>query len=198
MINSRLVQSVLGGLLVLTLGLNWYVRQPSLVPNIEFAPDMYRTPRFNTYEPNSNFTDGMTLRLPVVGTIARGNKPFPYGPGFRDSSRAGKELVNPFSSSDASTLERGAVVYNRYCALCHGVDGTGGGPVVDHGFPSPPSLLRPFTRRMPDGQIIHIITHGRSRMPSHAAQIPLDDRWKIVTHVRELQNNDMASPETGE
>jgi hypothetical protein len=35
--------------------------------------------------------------------------------------------------------------------------------------------------------MFHVITMGRNNMPSHAAQVAHDDRWKVILHVRKLQ-----------
>ena len=185
-------------LLLVTLGLNWYARGPTVVRNVEYFPDMARTASFMTFEPNPNFADGKTLRPPVVGTIARGFPPLEYGPSAADNARAGNELVNPFSPNDRSAVRRGAVVFERYCAICHGPDGQGNGLVVQHGFRRPPNLLRPFTRQMKDGQIFHLATYGRGAMPAHGSQIPASDRWKVVLHVRVLQQRPPgAAPAAG-
>ncbi len=40
-------------------------------PNIEFLPDMKRSPAYSAYEPNLNLPDKRTLQPPVAGTIAR-------------------------------------------------------------------------------------------------------------------------------
>jgi hypothetical protein len=37
------------------------------------------------------------------------------------------------------------------------------------------------------GQMFHIITYGQKNMPSHAAQVPPDDRWRVIAYVRSLQ-----------
>jgi mono/diheme cytochrome c family protein len=39
---------------------------------------------------------------------------------------------------------------------------------------------------MKDGQLFHIITFGQGNMPSYAAQVDRDDRWKVVRFVRGL------------
>ena len=39
-----------------------------------------------------------------------------------------------------------------------------------------------------EGHIFHVITKGKGRMYSHASQIPVEDRWKIVRYVQTLQN----------
>jgi mono/diheme cytochrome c family protein len=174
--------------IVAAIGANVYIRRPATSPNFEFAPAMVRDPAFSTYQSNPNFADGSTLRPPVAGTIARGQAPFPYGASMAESVRAANELVNPFSASDAEAVKRGKVVYERYCEVCHAADGSGGGPVIERGFRKPPSLLRPFTKSMKDGQIFHLATYGRGMMPPHGPQISIDDRWKLILHVRALQS----------
>ena len=54
----------------------------------EYMPDMARDPAYKAYAPNSVTRDGLTLQLPVAGTIPRGYKPFHYGPG-RDGAACG-------------------------------------------------------------------------------------------------------------
>ena len=184
---TAVVNTVLVLILLLTLGLNFYARGPYAAPNVEYFPNMVRTPAFGTYEANPNFADGKTARSPVVGTIARGMPPLEFGPTPVEAVRAGNELMNPFPIDDKEAVARGGVVYERYCALCHGESGTGDGPIIARGFRQPPSLVRPFTRNMKDGQLFHVVTYGRGAMPSHAAQIPVSDRWKAVLHVRVLQ-----------
>jgi hypothetical protein len=45
---------------------------------------------------------------------------------------------------------------------------------------------------MPDGQIFATITHGVRTMPAYAPQIPVRDRWAIVSYVRALELSQMA------
>jgi hypothetical protein len=51
----------------------------------------------------------------------------------------------------------------------------------------PPSFSDPRLRAMPVGQIFQVISRGVRNMPSHAAQIPVRDRWSIVSYVKALQ-----------
>jgi mono/diheme cytochrome c family protein len=189
-IRRHAVNVVLAVALIITVGVNWYVRRPAARPNMELAQTMARDPGFNTFDPNVNFSNGMTLRTPVAGTIPRGFPPLGFGPSVVEGMRAGNELVNPFSPDDRAALERGRVVYSRYCELCHAADGKGAGPVSEHGFRAPPTLHRPFARQMKDGQIFHLVTFGRGAMPGHAGQIPVNDRWKVVLYVRVLQQGE--------
>ena len=77
-------------------------------------------------------------------------------------------------------------VYENVCVVCHGPGGQGDGPIVGR-FPNPPSLTSERAQALGDGQIVHIVTYGQGLMPSHAAQILLEDRYKLALHLRVLQ-----------
>ena len=40
--------------------------------------------------------------------------------------------------------------------------------------------------KLSDGQIFGIVTFGKTPMPSYAAQISPDDRWKVALYVKDL------------
>ncbi|MGA7121794.1 MAG: cytochrome c, partial [Polyangiaceae bacterium] len=98
---------------------------------------------------------------------------------------------------------RGQERFGIYCAPCHGQTGDGKGMVVckrdkpsdpceSRGFPPLPSYEDPRLRQMPDGQLFATISHGVRTMPAYGAQIPIPDRWAIVSYVRALQLSQMA------
>jgi len=172
-------------LLLASIGLNIAVRQGAVTRTpLEYFPDMARTVRYNAFEANPNFPNGMTLRVPPAGTIPRGLLPVSSDPTINVDGTP----TNPFTPDDAAAVARGTVVFNTYCVPCHSASGEGDGLVVQHGFPAPPSLLRARTKAMDDSRIFDIISSGSGTMPSYAAQIAREDRWKAVLHVRELQN----------
>ena len=172
-------------LLVASIGLNIAVRRgPITTTPLEYFPDMARTVRYNAFEANPNFSDGMTLRVPPNGTIPRGMLPLSSDP----ATPAGGAPVNPFTSGDTAALERGTAMFNTYCVPCHGETGEGDGLVVQHGFSKPPSLSSDRIRARSDAQIFNVMTFGSGAMPSYAPQIARDDRWKAILHVRKLQN----------
>src|SRR5271166_3920978 len=158
-------------------------------PNYEFLPEgqMARSPAYDSFAPNPNFPDGLTLRAPPAGTIARGQMPLPYKAAPEDAFRAGLELKNPFSEKDEHRLKRGQTVFANFCQVCHGPLGWGDGPLTQGGFPVPPSLLTSRLMAMPEGQMFHVLTFGQGRMPAAAAQLSRDDRWCAILHVRQLQ-----------
>jgi mono/diheme cytochrome c family protein len=112
---------------------------------------------------------------------------FAYGPAPEEAKRAGLELANPFSPTPEH-LARGKQVFDSICFVCHGPRGEGDGPIIGR-FPNPPSLLALHARTLRDGQIYHIITRGQGIMPSHAAQVRPDDRWRAILWVRQLQRS---------
>ena len=190
----KALNAILALLFLLLLGLNVFLRHDATVPNQEFLPEMVRTARFNAFAANPNFPDGKTLRSPEPGTIPRGYLPLHYGPSPEEAVRAGSELASPYAASDANALERGARVFSNFCVVCHGPSGLGDGPVAFRGYPAPPSLYTDRARKMKDGQMFHILTYGQKNMPSYAAQLSREDRWKAILYVRSLQQKVPPAP----
>ena len=147
----------------------------------EYMPDMARGPAYKAFAPNSVTRDGLTLQRPVPGTIPRGYHAFHYGAGEEEAARAGRDLQNPYRAT-AQTLEEGKALYQAYCMVCHGEHGKGDGPIAGK-IPPPPSYVSDRLMQFPAGRIFHVVTMGANKMPSYAAQLSVDERWKIVTYV---------------
>lgn len=130
---------------------------------------------------------GSTMRVPPEGTVPRNYTPYLYDP--NDFETPAKELINPLKPTK-QVLERGQKQYNIYCAVCHGYQGHGDGPVSPR-FANIPALAGPKSNVLgwEDGRFFHIITVGRARMYSYAAQISPEDRWAIIHYIRLLQKN---------
>jgi mono/diheme cytochrome c family protein len=160
-------------------------------PGWDYFPDMFYSTAYETYAVNPNFADGKTLREPVKGTVSREMTVFPYSLADGERARAGKELSNPFKA-DAETLAKGKKVYDIFCLQCHGSDGNGTGHLYSSGvYPlKPRSLVGDVARNLKDGEIYYSVTLGFGSMGPHGAQIKPDDRWKLITYIREdLQKN---------
>jgi mono/diheme cytochrome c family protein len=171
--------------LVASIGLNVALRTGTISrPPLEYFPDMARTVRYNAFEPNPNFTDGMTLRVPPPGTIARGMLP----PASDPATPPGGTPLNPFKPEDTAAVARGKVVFDTYCVPCHGPSGEGDGVVVERGFPGPPSLISGRAPTMTDSQLFDVIAYGSGAMLPYGAQVAPEDRWKAILHLRTLQN----------
>ena len=171
--NRRTLNLVLGVALVVSVGMDIVVIGPKVRRNFEYFPNMTRTARYNAFEENPNFSDGMTLRAPVPGTIPREWQPLTD--------------TNPFEATDRKAVERGALVFANFCQPCHGADAKGVGPVVKHGFPPPPPLSRSQTQDKTDAQLFQVVTNGVQTMPGYGLQLSREDRWKAILHVRSFR-----------
>jgi mono/diheme cytochrome c family protein len=104
-------------------------------------------------------------------------------------------------------VERGRERFNIFCAECHGRLGDGNGKIPQRGFAKPPSyaddLSRGFKVRgtdiplteVPDGYVFEVISRGFGAMADYSSQVPVYDRWAIVTYVRALQKSQKPSPD---
>ncbi len=143
---------------------------------------MMNQEKLKPQKPSALFADGIGMRTPVQGTVARGFLPYAFT-GQPDS--AGKYLANPLPATHV-VVERGRQKYLTFCSPCHGNFGRGDSRLAGQ-FPNPPTLHSDKARQWPDGNIYHVITEGQNVMPSYASQIARDDRWAIVHYVRVLQ-----------
>lgn len=153
--------------------------------NRELPTQMQYSPASLSYTANPILPNGMTMQPPPAGTIRRGYMPLHYQATLEDEARAGRELVNPFKPTPEN-IERGHYIFTNSCAVCHGTTGAGDGSIIPK-YPNPPSYKTDASRALPDGAMFHAITYGRNNMPSHAAQVEPDDRWKVILYIRTLQ-----------
>lgn len=167
--------------------------QPGDEPGAEYIEDMARGPGYKAFAPNEATRNGITLQRPVPGTIARGYRPFHYAKGDAEAERAGRELTDPFHLTP-EIREKGKLLYETYCQVCHGTQGKGDGPISAK-IPPPPSYKSERVLGFLPGRIFHVITLGSGKMPSYAAQLSPEDRWLIITYVRAvLQELPEAAP----
>lgn len=112
------------------------------------------------------------------------------------------EIWGTFSNpvpADAQSLERGEVLFNRYCAVCHGETGIGADANIASVWPVLPAynLALDPVAGYSDSYIYAMIRVGRGLMPSYGHQITHFDRWNIVNYLRQLQSNNNAGQAAG-
>lgn len=96
-------------------------------------------------------------------------------------------ITSPFTRGDTTAMRVGQVMFERHCAVCHGPQGKGDGPILGQGkFPFAPDLTLPTTRARSDGYIYAVIRAGRGLMPSYGPRTNHLERWAIVEYVRSL------------
>lgn len=170
--------------------------QTSDKPPIHPQQNMDFQDRFNAQEENPFFENNMAMRMPVEGTVARGNL------------KANTELFEGVDENDnfveripvevtKDFIYRGKERYDIYCSVCHGGTGNGRGIIMtgNYGYVPAPSFHRQASYDMPDGEFYSAITNGIRNMPSYATQIKVEDRWAIVAYIRALQRSQNV-PET--
>ena len=157
--------------------------------NLAWDGGMMHPVAYQAFDPHPLLPRGQVLQAPPKGTVPRsGLVPLRFAAGKEESERAGRELLNPFSPTQAN-FARGKLVYERSCAACHGRDGdNNSSAIVAKGLLAPTILVTPIVKAMPDGQIFHISTFGGPKqMKGLGDLISREDRWKAVLYVRELQ-----------
>lgn len=196
--------------------------------------DMARQPKMKAQAVTSFFADGRADREPVAGTVAYAAGSFDAGAadaarlkaddhlyrGYKTDA-AGKPVVKggdkakslEFFSGyptaegfkvDAALLAVGHAKYRQNCAMCHGLDGSGNGPVdaratvlaSEENNPSATSWTKPADLRAdtktqaggyPNGRLFFTINHGVGAMAGYSAQLSEREAWAIVAYVRALQ-----------
>jgi Cytochrome C oxidase, cbb3-type, subunit III len=181
--------------------------------------DMQDQPKAIAYRESKFYKDGTSARPLVEGTVPRGylraDREFYFGKktNVRTPTSRGSDQVLQTSPSTnpaaiypddvdtfpfpitKSLLDRGQERYQIFCSSCHGMTGYGDGIVARRGFnkPAPASLHQDKLRQAPVGHFFDVITNGWGAMPSHASQIPVEDRWNIIAYVRALQLSQMPA-----
>jgi mono/diheme cytochrome c family protein len=145
----------------------------------------------------------------VPGAVQRSSKPGGFQGDYvatHDRVTDGDALVNPYPSDDAA-VDMGKRHFQVSCAPCHGVEGTGGGPVT-HNVPSddPEKAIRRFPIPAPllsgtgsvtpmrsDGYLYLTIRNGGqglgAGMPAYGISLTDQERWSIVSYMRTLEGN---------
>lgn len=165
--------------------------RPSKQPPIHLNPNMDDQPKYQAMEESKFYTDKSAMRMPVEGTVARGqlNENTVYFNGKNPNGTFVRKLPMAVTSE---LLRHGQKRFDIFCAPCHGRTGYGQGIVVKKGFLPATSFHLDRMRQVEDGHIFDVITNGIRNMPSYKYQVPVADRWAIVSYVRALQRSQNA------
>lgn len=161
-------------------------------PPIHLNPNMDQQPKYQSQEGSEFFADGAVMRTPLPGTVAL-EDPVELD-GYVTGKTPGGGLVVSVPTaamesfgSDEAFAARGAERYSIYCAVCHGENGDGRGPLYHRSGVESGDLRQTRLRSVPDGHLFDVITNGLGLMSPYAAQVPVADRWAIIAHVRQIQ-----------
>lgn len=156
-------------------------------PGHIYAPDMTYSRAYDAYTSNPNFEDGLTSRPPVAGTIARGHEMPDH---LTEGDTNAYKTFTTQLRFDEHELAEGKRLFNIYCAICHGMNLDGQGPLFNSGkFASMPANLKDAKYlHMPSGQIYAAIKFGKNMMGSYAAQLDGKQRWMVIAYIKKVQS----------
>jgi mono/diheme cytochrome c family protein len=160
-----------------------------LFPVLPPTSHMLVQPKLAAQRASEFFADGMGMRLPVAGTVARGYLPYLW-----KTQEEAAALGNPLPRT-ADVLARGKKVFMEHCVPCHGPLGDGTTSLTSSYTAKPGNLLTALVRNYSDGMIYHTATAGKNAMPSYAADLSEDERWAVVHYIRVLQRAQNATDE---
>ena len=89
--------------------------------------------------------------------------------------------------ASANSLQRGAILFDINCVMCHGQDGRGTGTLSGYFTPPPADLSSDRVQGLTDQQLFLVLTQGRGLMPNMAENLLPVERWDVVNHVRSLR-----------
>src|SRR6476469_9793907 len=171
-------------------------------PGRAYMPDMYYSRAYETYGYNTSdrYLENLKQRgihydaLPVAGTMARGDVPsYPF-----PATDSGYALAANFKNPDTAKLtdvqhKEAERLFLINCAICHGMNLDGNGPLWKGGdgpFPAAPRNLKDdYSKKLADGQMYHVIMYGKGQMGSYESQVHAEQRWWIIKYIREQQGS---------
>ncbi len=93
--------------------------------------------------------------------------------------------VNPVVVNEIS-LQRGAILYEIHCQVCHGAQGHGDGPLSSYFDRTPQNLTAAQITDEFDSSVYLTIVQGFGQMPSLAENLTRRERWDVINYVRTL------------
>ena len=191
-------------------------------PPWELMPDMVRQPKVRAQAPLGFFADDRGPRVPVANTVPLGyempkpqqNAPpeispsgappgeelshqhlgFSLGTDYYNTGKMGMDWGTGIPIPvTAELMRRGQQRFNINCSVCHGLTAAGNGMAKQHGLNTVVTLQDQRIRNMADGEIFNTITNGKNTMMSYGGNVPVADRWAIITYLRALQRSQNAS-----
>lgn len=126
------------------------------------------------YSPAVDYQEGPRLSppegaIPIQGQTIIPNE-FPHNP----------------IPADETSLQRGEILYDIHCALCHGDTGHGDGPLAQYFSRTPGNLVGPRASAEFDGSVFIITNQGFGEMPALDENLIARETWDVINFIRTL------------
>ena len=156
-------------------------------PGKTYAPDMTYSRAYDAYTYNPNFADSQTSRPPVEGTIALGHELPDH---LKEGDTTAYKAYTTTMRFNATEMKEGQRLFNIYCAICHGPELDGQGPLFKSGkFAAMPANFKDAKYlHMPVGQMYAAVKYGKNAMGSYASQLDIKQRWQVIAYIKQTQS----------
>jgi mono/diheme cytochrome c family protein len=104
--------------------------------------------------------------------------------GFQESEGP---LINPeVSDPTVGAEEKGKVLYDQYCTVCHGESSEGRELTEDY---FTPDLTEEDYLNYSDEELYDLIVEGGAIMPNYREELTFRERWLVISHLKTLQKD---------
>jgi mono/diheme cytochrome c family protein len=88
--------------------------------------------------------------------------------------------------ADAASLARGQEIYGQLCAMCHGLQGRGDGPLARTMVPRPADFRIHMAEGHTPEQLFDWTSNGvpETAMQGFADQLSVEDRWSVINFLQ--------------
>jgi len=185
---------------------------PDMAHSVAYEANVYGYYSLNRWGTREELHAMVQPRIPVKGTVARGflggldarnaahkgiqytpnaSVPYHYVDTEEDRTKAIADIINSPYPITKSGLDKGKLLYNINCAICHGEKGDGAGYLLrDDGgkYPvQPANFLLDEHVNASNGRYYHSIMYGKNLMGGYADKLAYDERWEVIHYIRSLQ-----------
>ena len=103
----------------------------------------------------------------------------------RTTHAAAQDTVNPVPAT-APSLARGLEIYAQICAICHGVQGRGDGPLARTMVPRPSDFRVHMAEGHTEAQLFDWLSNGvpDTAMQGYADELSTEDRWNLINYLQ--------------
>ncbi|MEO8582667.1 MAG: PQQ-dependent sugar dehydrogenase [Flavitalea sp.] len=102
-------------------------------------------------------------------------------------------MSTPFPVTQA-VLKEGKKIYSTFCQACHGQNGNGEGAPGMTFEVKPANFHDHEVMRQKDATLFWKVTRGHGGMPAFATSLTLEQRWQVVSYLRQFSKDKNGKP----